>query len=586
MTVAQPTASREISPRESVKETIESILVAFILAFIFRAFVTEAFVIPTGSMAPTLYGAHGTIVCADCGTEFAYGLRDLSDTRDTPRVTSSSPAVCPNCNHVNSNLKINDYRQNPETGDRILVFKWPYDIGGKLFAPARWDVVVFKDPADGKTNFIKRLVGMPDEVLTIIDGDVYTVPTAELSEEGLAEFQSLRHEKYLRRIGARTSAPSGGRRGGVSARRIQVRANMLPTPRPSVREELDQKLRIARKTPSAQEALWFLVYNHDYLPQALDDNQPRWSAALAEDSGWDTSGRRLHFRDRGVKGDYIELAGKDIIAACRYNVFGRQAPAVTDLRARFVLTPIGGAEEGMLRIRLEKRQRVFWATIEMNGAVTITESPGEPAASVSPMLAARLEAFVPGRSVEVSFENVDYRLSLRVRGEEVLATDSDQASAAYYGPDVAHLRSTHRSPPRGVPPRIYGAGGSFDVTHLVVERDVHYFHDPTVQRSDKDWIRSSGWGSADSPIMLRAGEYFMLGDNTAASKDSRLWDTWGAHLKDRGEAFQLGTVPADQLIGKAFFVYWPSPNRIDWLDWLPVIHGGIVPDVGRMRWIR
>ena len=41
----------------SIKETIESILIAFILAFIFRGFVVEAFVIPTGSMATTLLGA-------------------------------------------------------------------------------------------------------------------------------------------------------------------------------------------------------------------------------------------------------------------------------------------------------------------------------------------------------------------------------------------------------------------------------------------------------------------------------------------------------------------------------------------------
>ncbi len=46
------------SQQTNVKETVESILVAFILAFVFRAFVVEAFVIPTGSMAPTLYGAH------------------------------------------------------------------------------------------------------------------------------------------------------------------------------------------------------------------------------------------------------------------------------------------------------------------------------------------------------------------------------------------------------------------------------------------------------------------------------------------------------------------------------------------------
>src|SRR5215204_5485668 len=53
-----------------VKETVESILVAFILAFIFRAFVVEAFVIPTGSMAPTLLGAHMRFRCNDCGYRF------------------------------------------------------------------------------------------------------------------------------------------------------------------------------------------------------------------------------------------------------------------------------------------------------------------------------------------------------------------------------------------------------------------------------------------------------------------------------------------------------------------------------------
>jgi signal peptidase I len=50
-----------------VRETLESIIVAFILAFLFRAFVAEAFVIPTGSMAPTLMGAHKDTVCEHCG---------------------------------------------------------------------------------------------------------------------------------------------------------------------------------------------------------------------------------------------------------------------------------------------------------------------------------------------------------------------------------------------------------------------------------------------------------------------------------------------------------------------------------------
>src|ERR1700733_11687313 len=69
------TAPEQKAPPESnVKETVESILVAFILAFIFRAFVVEAFVIPTGSMAPTLYGAHMRFRCPDCGTSFDVGF--------------------------------------------------------------------------------------------------------------------------------------------------------------------------------------------------------------------------------------------------------------------------------------------------------------------------------------------------------------------------------------------------------------------------------------------------------------------------------------------------------------------------------
>ena len=93
-----------------------------------------------------------------------------------------------------------------------------------------------------------------------------------------------------------------------------------------------------------------------------------------------------------------------------------------------------------------------------------------------------------------------------------------------------------------------------------------------------------GWGTAGNPIYLREGEYFVLGDNSPASQDSRLWTTPGQYLLDREERYQVGTVPADQLIGKAFFVYWPSGYRI---KWLPVLKGfGGIPNAGKMRWIR
>src|SRR5690242_4742719 len=59
-----------VGTETNIKETVEQILVAFILAFIFRAFVVEAFVIPTGSMAPTLLGAHMRFHCDDCGYDW------------------------------------------------------------------------------------------------------------------------------------------------------------------------------------------------------------------------------------------------------------------------------------------------------------------------------------------------------------------------------------------------------------------------------------------------------------------------------------------------------------------------------------
>ncbi|MGA2499493.1 MAG: S26 family signal peptidase, partial [Tepidisphaeraceae bacterium] len=63
-------AGRPAPPKDNIKETVESILVAFILAFVFRVFVVEAFVIPSGSMAPTLLGAHMRLRCQECGYDF------------------------------------------------------------------------------------------------------------------------------------------------------------------------------------------------------------------------------------------------------------------------------------------------------------------------------------------------------------------------------------------------------------------------------------------------------------------------------------------------------------------------------------
>lgn len=559
------------TPRDGVKDTIESVVIAFILAFVFRAFIVEAFVIPTGSMAPTLYGAHGTITCDDCGTEFAYGLQDLGQPRDPrSRLDRASETVCPNCNYRNRNLAVNDQERNAESGDRILVLKWPFDFGGAEFGAHRWDVVVFKDPANGTDNFIKRLVGLPEEVLMILDGDVYTTPADTISDEARTELERLILEKHKH-----------------ITRQVRGRIPSVPE---WVLEELDEKLTIRRKTDVAQEVLWTVHYDHDHPPRRADRDAPAWAPASRE-SGWDASHRTVSFRDAGVDDDWIYLANKPLDAARAYNSASRHARSqpVSDVRMRFVLAAREAA--GGLRLRLAKQARAFWATLHMDGRVRLSSSPSGSPESEAMIGAVDVGSFVSRGPVEVSFEILDYRVAISVGGEEVVATSSDPSSSSYYGPNIRSLRLT-REFDSVEAPRMYGAGGSFELSHLVVEKDVYYY-EPGNRRLEGPvpWPMAHhferGWGTANNPILLREGEYYVLGDNSDFSKDSRMWDRVGPHLVDRGAAFQLGTVPEDQLVGRAFFVYWPAGHRLDWLEGVPVLGNvGIVPDVGRMRWIR
>ena len=69
------------------RETIESIVIAFVLALMFRTYVAEAFMIPTGSMANELMGRHKDINCPGCGFRFKVGATEEVE-RDTGRLIS------------------------------------------------------------------------------------------------------------------------------------------------------------------------------------------------------------------------------------------------------------------------------------------------------------------------------------------------------------------------------------------------------------------------------------------------------------------------------------------------------------------
>lgn len=174
-----------INNSQATRETFESIVIAVILAFLFRGFVAEAFVIPTGSMAPTLQGRHVDVECDECGFEYRAGASEENDY-DKGVVVQT---FCPICQYPKSLVpsetmddmlsgtirpperEVSRMRAPNEqsfNGDRILVSKFAYERS----EPERWDVIVFKYPGNAKQNYIKRLIGLPNEMVRIRHGDI------------------------------------------------------------------------------------------------------------------------------------------------------------------------------------------------------------------------------------------------------------------------------------------------------------------------------------------------------------------------------------------------------------------------------
>ncbi|HEY3244478.1 MAG TPA: S26 family signal peptidase [Phycisphaerae bacterium] len=579
--------TRAETTHEGVKDTLESIIVAFVLAFVFRAFVIEAFVIPTGSMAATLLGKHGTITCKDCGYEFDYGLTDLSTPGPTVEERQgqygpNSRAVCPNCRYENTQLRVNDRAKNAEAGDRILVLKWPWEIDRASLGAKRWDVTVFKDPSDGTTNFIKRMAGLPHEVLMIVDGDVYAVPEASLSPQSLETFQYYRQVKQLLQansIGFKDRPAEERERYNRLTPQERV---LFDHPMPeAVLRELERKLTIQRKTDEAQDSLWFIVYDHDYPPVDWHEGQPAWMPLNRAESGWNADPKEERVQERRVRFNGIgkprqglafsagASAGGPINDAYAYNLAGVSRNPVADLRLSFVLAPQGG--EGSLWLKLSKRGNAFWARLQRDGHVSLTRTDGREPDGVDALANGRVRPFNDGDKRRIVFEDVDYRVRLYVDDQVVLETTPQQ-----YSPDLHAIRA--ESMRASETPRIFAENLQLELWHLMLQRDVYYS-----RAQDGQGFARLPWGIDGNPILLADGEYFMLGDNSPQSQDSRLWARIGPHLRNR-ENYQLGTVPRDQLIGRAFFVYWPSGLRI---PWLPILRDyGIIPNVGRMRWIR
>ena len=110
-------------------ETVKVIIEALLIALVVRTVLFQPFNIPSGSLIPTLLVGDYLFV-----SKYAYGYSHFS----LPSFLDLDPQAMP----------------------------------GQIFAsqPKRGDVIVFKLPSDGQTDYIKRLIGLPGDKIQVVHG--------------------------------------------------------------------------------------------------------------------------------------------------------------------------------------------------------------------------------------------------------------------------------------------------------------------------------------------------------------------------------------------------------------------------------
>ena len=98
---------------------------------------------------------------------------------------------------INAKIPSESMENTIMNGDRIFGFRMAYGLNFDLFGkhishqtkdPERFDIVIFKFPDDESQLFIKRVIGLPGETVTIKDGKVYINDSEEpLDDSFVAE---------------------------------------------------------------------------------------------------------------------------------------------------------------------------------------------------------------------------------------------------------------------------------------------------------------------------------------------------------------------------------------------------------------
>lgn len=556
------------------RESIESIVVV-ILGFLVWSFEAEGFVIPTGSMAPTLNGRHKEIRCPECGWVYRVNADSEVDSNGNGAQTGQRVTwgTCENCRFTT--------RVNAEpsfSGDRVYTAKFGTSIPFAPFVgrvePRRWEVTVFRLPEDPSARYIKRLVGLPGEVLRIQQGDLWRRDldvTSKFERPRRSPVQQLQTQVHVyddahrpvsladdprwrrwRPSAAWTETEPGAFAVDAAPDRWEELRYRHVVPDPKQWEAIREG-REPETPPRASLITDFSSYNTDQTPQGLEDHrgssrpwfQPHWVGDL-------TLSMTL---------EVVEVSGF----------------------ARLELIEAG----------ISNRCEINLATGEAQ--LFHGDKPlGAPAAtSISRDGARRL-----------IFANVDDRLTLWVDG------------ALPFGPGRTYASGDAESISRPTsddlePARVAVRGGRIVASRLVLQRDVYYTQEPGEPDSndllgyvggdpgalfdllaDPERYGELVW-KAPRDYPIEPGRSMMLGDNSAWSRDGRAWgrpDQTTPTAPNRGwdrSGRESWEVPQELLTGRAFCVYWPH-LRPAWPNFPagPDIRLPARPNFEAMRWIR
>jgi signal peptidase I len=553
-------------PFESHRETVEAIVVALILALVARGFEAQAFVIPTGSMAPTLMGRHKELSCPQCGFVYSVNASQEVEGPSFPRRVNSG--ICVNCRYQARGLT-----EEPSfKGDRILVMMFPYDLpflpGSS--PPERWDVVVFRYPEKPEVSYIKRLVGLPGETIRITHGDIYVrrpgSATYRLERKPLKHQIAMQMSVYDDRHRPRKLADrdewrrwQSAAKGGwkiVDPKLSQYRVEATP-------EDQWVELRYKHLVPDPEQ--WEAILKDEPLPRA-----PR-STLITDFYSYNTNpvsdGSNIVEPTHEMKTAWMQphWVGDLTLSA---------SVDVTSPKGELCLELVKGGLRHRCIINVQ------------TGAARFTRGDHTLLEHDSPIKG-------PGR-YQVDFANVDDRLTLWVNGRSIY-----ESGVEYERGDEVPIPTADDLSPAGVAVR----NGSVTMSDLVLKRDIYYTQNPGQNdywpvfenREPRNVVELFDFlgDPAQFPNLARVGSkeyelgeerFLMLGDNSPCSADSRGWDKsdrdWDPSNRNSWE------VPRSLLTGKAFYIYWPHgvpvwPNFGNRDTRLP-----FRPYVERMKWIR